>query len=250
MALPSLKEQWERQISRLKRRKIERFVAYLQTGTNTYAPIDVLKRVFDEVAQLPGIKGVAIGTRPDCIAAPVLDVIASLKERLWVSVELGLQSAHDSTLQRINRRHTAADFFEAVRRCRARGIHVGVHVILGLPGETRADMNETAERLALCDYQSLKLHNLYAARDTPLGKAVERGQIRLLDREEYVQAVVDFLERTPEHVVVERLTAETAPEYLVAPEWCLDKAGLRQAIMNEFERRDSYQGCLVERRPG
>ncbi|RMF87499.1 MAG: TIGR01212 family radical SAM protein, partial [Planctomycetota bacterium] len=197
MAVPSLRDQWEAQVSRLKRRKIERFIAYLQTGTNTYAPLDVLKRCFDEIQRLPpGIVGVAVGTRPDCVPDPVLDMIAEIRSRLWVSIELGLQSAHDRTLQRINRRHTVADFFDAVRRCRAREIHVGVHVILGLPGETRTEMIQTAERLAGCDYQSLKLHNLYAARNTPLGTAVERGRIRLIERDEYVQAVVDFLERT------------------------------------------------------
>lgn len=245
MATPSLSEQWQRQVPHLQRRyKAERFIAYFQPATNTYAPLDVLRAKYEEALQLPGAIGLAIGTRPDCLPEDTLDLLEELNRRAWVSLELGLQTVHDHSLRRLNRQHTADDFFDAVRRSRDRGLHVGVHVLLGIPGESLGDMRQTANRLAECDVQSLKLHSLYAPRGTPLATAVQRGQVTLLTRDEYVTAVVDFLERTRPDVVAERLTAETSPEYLVAPQWCLDKHAVRRAIDAELAARDTWQGRL------
>ncbi len=242
----SIAEQIDHGIGRLQKRySAERFVAYFQPGTNTYGPLDRLRAAYREAAAHPAVVGLAIGTRPDCVGESVMDLLAEMAQTTWVVVEYGLQTIHDRTLDRLNRGHHYDAFLDAHRRTRARGIDVGVHVILGLPGESRDDMRATARELAQLEIHSVKLHNLYAVRNTRLADQVAAGQVRLPEFAEYVEYVVDFLERLPEDVVIDRLCGDAPPEYLVGPSWCLNKAALRRAVEAEFQRRGTRQGSRV-----
>jgi hypothetical protein len=201
-----------------------------------------LRSAFEEAAVHPKIAGLAIGTRPDCVLDEALDLLAEFNRRIWLVVEYGLQTIHERSLAWLNRGHGYGAFLDAVARTRARGLAFGVHVILGIPGEDREDMRATALAVAASEAHSIKLHNLYAVRDTLLADLVCRGEVELMGLEEYAARAVDFLEITPPECVVDRLGGTAPPEYLVAPQWCLNKAALRAAVDAEFDRRDSWQG--------
>jgi uncharacterized protein len=246
LGLDSITDQIDEGIRRLKGRyAARRFVAYFQPGTNTYGPIDRLRRAYEQAIAHPDIVGVAIGTRPDCVGEDVLDLLAELARQTWVVLEYGLQTSHDRTLDLLNRGHHYDAFLDAHRRTRARNLDIGVHVILGLPGESRDDMWATACQLANLGIHSVKLHNLYAVRNTALAVEVAAGRIRLPEFQEYVEYAVDFLEQLPQSVVIERLCGDAPREYLVGPQWCLDKSAVRAAVEAEFRRRGSYQGYKV-----
>lgn len=243
LAACSLAEQIVRGTEQLRRRYgADRFVAYFQPATNTYAPVERLRAVYEEALRQPGIVGLAIGTRPDCVPDDVLDLLAELSQRTWLSVEYGLQTIHDRSLDWMNRGHHYDVFLDAVRRSRLRGLHLGVHLILGLPQETRDDILATAREVARLRIESVKLHNLYAVQDTRLARAVAEGSVQLLTREEYVGYVVDFLEQLAPDCVIDRLSGDAPPQYLVAPRWCLDRSAVRAAVERELERRGTWQG--------
>ena len=240
-----IRDQLEDGIRRLKwRYKVERFLAYFQPATNTYAPVERLRQLYWQPLDHPQVVGMAIGTRPDCVGDETLDLLEELAGRTYLSVEYGMQSIHDRSLDWMNRGHHHAAFVDAVERSRNRGFEICAHVILGLPGETRDDILATAHELARLRVDSVKLHNLYAVKHTPLAEWVESGQVRLMDRDEYVERVVDVLEVLPPSCLVERVGGDAPPKYLVGPAWCLDKPALRAALDAEFERRDTWQGRL------
>jgi radical SAM protein (TIGR01212 family) len=218
-------------------------VAYFQPGSNTYGPIDRLRLAYQQAVAHAEVVGLTVGTRPDCVSEEVLDLLAGLAEQTWVVVEYGLQTIHDRTLDRLNRGHHYDAFLDAYRRTRRRNLDMGVHVILGLPGESCDDMQATARELARLQIHSIKLHNLYAVRDTVLAEQYAAGTVRLPDFSEYIQYVVDFLEALPATVVIERLSGDAPPEYLIGPSWCLDKAAVRAAVVAEFRRRGTFQGA-------
>lgn len=239
----SITAQIDRAIRRFRRpRGPERFLAYFQPATNTYAPVERLRSAFEEAAGHPKIAGLAIGTRPDCVLDESLDLLVEFNRRIWLVVEYGLQTIHERSLAWLNRGHGYGAFLDAVARTRERGLAFGVHVILGIPGEDREDMLATARAVAASGAHSIKLHNLYAVRDTRLADLVYRGEVQLLGLGEYAARVVDFLEITPSECVVDRLGGTAPPEYLIAPQWCLDRPALRTAVDAEFARRDSWQG--------
>ena len=218
------------------------FIAYFQPGTNTYGPVDRLRSLYEEALDHPAIVGLAVGTRPDCVSDEVLDLLAELSRRTWVTLEFGLQTIHDRTLAWLQRGHGYAAFLDAVSRSQARGLEIGVHVILGLPGESPDDMRRTAEELTRLGIQSVKIHNLHAVRGTRLADLAMAGEVRFPGMSQYAGYVVDFLERLSPACVVDRLSGDAPPEYLVAPAWCLDKAAVRAAIEAEFLRRGMWQG--------
>jgi radical SAM protein (TIGR01212 family) len=229
------------------------FIAYFQAATNTHAAVDRLRRLYDEALDHPQVVGLAVGTRPDSVPEPVLALLEEYARSRYVCLELGLQSVHDGSLDWMNRGHHAGAFFDAVNRCQGRGLDLCAHVILGLPGESRADMLATADALACVPVDGVKIHNLHVVRRTRLADMYERGAVRLLERDEYVQVVCDFLERLPTTMVIYRLSGDAPPDYLVAPQWCLDKPALLRAIHAELARRDSWQGKYAaaarQRRP-
>ncbi|MGW8257823.1 MAG: TIGR01212 family radical SAM protein [Thermoguttaceae bacterium] len=243
LKLSSITAQLDEGIKRLSRRyAAKNFVAYFQPGTNTYAPVGRLKNVFEEALAYPQIVGLAIGTRPDCVADEVLDLLAELSRRTYLVLEYGLQSIHDRSLDWINRGHGFAAFEDAYRRSRQRQLNVGVHVILGLPGESREDMLATARELACREIHSIKLHNLYAVRNTPLAELVADDKVRLPKLSEYVSWVVDFIEQLPLDCVIDRLSGDAPADYLLGPKWSLDKSAILAAIEAEFRRRGTHQG--------
>lgn len=239
----SIAEQLAEGIRRLRtRRHVDRFVAYFQPATNTYAPVQRLADLYRQALAHPEVIGLVIGTRPDCVADDVLDLLAELSQQTWLSVEYGLQTIHDRTLDWMNRGHHYDAFLDAVRRSRHRGLTVGAHVILGLPGESSKDMRATARELARLRIDSVKLHNLHAVRNTPLAEMVASAEVRLAGMEEYVGWVVDFLEELPPGCVIDRLSGDAPLQYLVGPSWCLAKSAVRAAIEAELRRRDTWQG--------
>lgn len=245
--LPTIADQIEAGIRRLSsQNRAQKYLAYFQPATNTYGPIDRLRQAYREALSHPKVVGLTIGTRPDCVGEDVLDLIEELAGRTWLVVEYGLQTIHDRTLDLIGRGHHFDAFTDAYQRSRRRGLNVGVHVILGLPGESRDDMLATARTLAKLDVHSIKPHNLYAVRNTVLADWVAAGRVRLPELHEYVGYLVDFLEQLPGRIVVERLCGDAPPQYLVGPGWCLDKAAVHRAVEAEFRRRGTRQGALVD----
>ena len=243
LRLRPVSEQLAEGIQRLApRRRADCFIAYFQPATNTYAAPARLRSLWEEAIAFPGIVGLAVGTRPDCVPDEVLDLLSEFSSRTWVSIEYGLQSIHDRSLDWMNRGHHYDAFLDAVERTQRRGLDIGAHVILGLPGESRDDMVATAREVARLRLHSVKLHNLYAVKNTVLADLVAEGRVVLPDREQYARYVADFLEVLPPDCVIDRLSGDAPPEYLVAPEWCLDKSAVRAAIDQELQRRDSWQG--------
>jgi radical SAM protein (TIGR01212 family) len=227
----------------LRRYKARKYLVYFQSFSNTYAPVDRLRAIYDEaVSAVDGVVGMSIGTRPDCVDGPVLDLLGEYAAERMVWVEFGLQSARDATLRKINRGHDFQCFAEAARETRKRGMLVCAHVILGLPGEGPEEMRATADALADLGVDGIKLHLLYVVRGTPLERWYRSGDYRPMEPEDYARAVCDFLERTPPEVVIQRLTGDPHPEELVAPEWALEKRRARDLIFGEMARRDLRQG--------
>ena len=227
-----------------KRYRANRFLAYFQAATNTYAPVEKLRRLYDEALDHPQIVGLAVGTRPDCVDSPVLKLLQDYARERYVLLELGLQTIHDRSLDWMNRGHHFDSFVDAVQRCRGCNLDLCAHVILGLPGESQADMLATADALAVLPVNGVKIHNLHVVRDTPLDEMYRAGTLRMMERGRYVEVVCDFLERLPPSMVIHRLSGDAPPDYLVAPQWCLDKPALLRAIDAELVRRDSWQGRL------
>jgi radical SAM protein (TIGR01212 family) len=221
------------------RHSAERFLAYFQPATNTYAPVERLCTLFEEALQHPQVVGLAIGTRPDCVPDPVLDLLAELSRRTWVSLELGLQTIHDRTLNWMNRQHHYDAFLDAVDRGRQRGLHLGAHVILGLPGETAEDMRATARELGRLRIDAVKIHNLCVSRNTRLAELWSAGKVPMLDAETYAECVADFLELLAPTTVVDRVSADAPAEYLLA---CVDTSAIRRRIEGELQRRGTRQG--------
>jgi hypothetical protein len=188
--------------------------------------------------------GLVVGTRPDCVGPGVVDLLAEIARHWFTSLEFGIQTIHERSLQWMNRGHGYAGVPQIIEACRGHGFQLCAHVILGLPGETTDDMLATAREMAHLPLDAIKIHNLYAVKNTPLAEQVARGEVNLLDRDQYVTVLVDFLERLPMTMVVERISGDAPGDYLVGPSWCLDKPGVLRAIRHEFERRDSWQGKL------
>jgi uncharacterized protein len=218
------------------------FIAYFQSYSNTYAPVEQLRMLYDEALAVPDVVGLIVGTRPDCLPEETLDLLASYAERCYFWLELGLQSPLDRTLAAIGRGHDLASFTAAVAGCRKRGIRVCAHVILGLPGESRDEMLSGAEFLNGAGVAGVKIHLLHVMRGTRLASQYLAGDVRLLDRDEYVGLVCDFLERLDPGIVVQRLTGDGNREDLIAPLWSLQKFEVLNLIDGELERRGTRQG--------
>jgi len=227
-----------------KRYKAKKFLAYFQSFSNTYAPVETLRRLYWEAVSVDDIVGLSIGTRPDCIDQDKLALLQELAGKYLVWVEYGLQSAHDSTLSLINRGHDAACFARAVEKTQNRGIQICAHVILGLPGETTAHVHETARFVSRLGIQGVKIHLLYVIKGTRLETMVRQESYRCLTQTAYVDLVCDFLERIPSDMIVQRLTSDPHPHELVAPHWSLNKRETLSRIQAELERRDTCQGRL------
>ncbi len=229
-----------------RRYKARKFLVYFQSFTNTYAPLPTLRRLYDEALADPDVVGLSIGTRPDCVDEAVLGLLQGYARNRLVWVEYGLQSVHDATLRRIRRGHDFAAFRRAVAATRGRDIRICAHVILGLPGENRRHMLETARTVGRMGIDGIKLHLLYVVRKTPLARLFEQGGYRCLRQDEYVQLVCDFLELLPPQMVIQRLTGDPHREELLAPAWSLRKQETLARIRAELVRRGSCQGAFFK----
>ncbi|GAB6083025.1 TIGR01212 family radical SAM protein [Desulfuromonas carbonis] len=228
--------------------KADRFLAYFQPFSNTFAPVERLRSCYDQALAVPGVVGLAVGTRPDCLPPEVLKLLAAYHRQTYFWLELGLQSSHDRTLDRLRRGHDYATFLAAFAAARQRGLRICVHVILGLPGEDRAAMLATADELARLRVDGVKIHLLHVLRGTPLGDLFQAGEVAVLEQEAYVALAADFLERLHPQTVVQRLTGDGPRELLLAPLWSLNKWEVLNAIDAELERRGSRQGDACRHR--
>jgi radical SAM protein (TIGR01212 family) len=242
--LRGIERQLEHGMAALRRRydDLVGFLAYFQPATNTYGAVDRLRDLYTSALDFPGVLGLCIGTRPDCLDNGVIDLLAELSSRAPLELELGMQTMHDASLRWMNRGHDHACTVTAMERLRARGITTGLHLMLGLPGEDWQAMMETADEVARLQPHSVKLHNLYAVQGTRLAEQLQRGEVALMEREDYVRTVVDFIERLPPQVVIERVSGDAPPSFLVGPAWCLEKPRLRADIESQFRQRGTRQG--------
>ncbi|HBT83093.1 MAG: TIGR01212 family radical SAM protein [Desulfuromonadales bacterium GWD2_61_12] len=228
--------------------KARHFMAYFQPFSNTFAPPAQLRALYDEALAVSDMVGLAVGTRPDCLPAPVIDLLADYHQRTYLWLELGLQSCHDATLAHLRRGHDYATFLAAYARAKEAGLRVCVHVILGLPREDRVMMLATADELARLRVDGVKIHLLHVLTGTKLGEAFLRGEVAVLGQEEYVSLVVEFLERLHPATLVQRLTGDGPRQRLLAPLWSLAKWEVLNAIDAELARRNSFQGvaCRID----
>ncbi|HTP64682.1 MAG TPA: TIGR01212 family radical SAM protein [Geobacteraceae bacterium] len=230
----------------IRKYKARKFIAYFQPYSNTYAPVERLATLYDEALAVQDVVGLIVGTRPDCLPPQVLDLLGEYARRSWFWLELGLQSPHERTLKTLNRGHDFAAFETAMGACRERDIRVCAHVILGLPGESREEMLQTAGILNRLGVDGVKLHLLHVMRGTRLAGMYERGEFVLMERDDYVGLVCDFLELLDPRISIQRLTGDGGRD-LVAPLWSLAKFEVLNAIDVELERRGSWQGKKVQR---
>jgi radical SAM protein (TIGR01212 family) len=230
-----------------KRFGAESFLAYFQPYTNTYAPVEKLRALYEEALAEPSVIGLAIGTRPDCIDEEKLDMLAELGERHFVLLEYGVQSIYQKSLDFIRRGHDYGVYLRAVEETRRRGLEAGAHIIVGFPTETREEMLEMAPELSGTGIGFLKVHQLQVIKDTPLAELHAREPFHIFDYEEYVDFAARFLERLSPDIVVQRLFA-TAPEgILVAPRWDRSKHQLLRDIERKLRESDSFQGRLYRK---
>ncbi len=241
----SVTEQLEKGALAIARRhRAEKFIAYFQSYTNTYDDPAKLAQLYEEALRFPGVVGLAIATRPDCLPDETLDLLAELSKRTYLWLEVGLESMYDRTLAWVNRGHGLSEFVDAAQRAKARGLRLCAHLILGFPGESREDILRTTELIEELEIDGLKLHNLHVIKNTPLEKFYQAGQVPLFSRAEYAHLVADFLERLDPETVIHRLSGETYRALTVAPEWSIDKIGVQNAIFKALEERDTWQGRL------
>ena len=241
----SVSEQYARTREKLSSKwSTAKCIAYFQAHTNTYAPLEFLKKNFEKALSLDGVVGLNIATRADCLEADVCEYLADLAERTVLTVELGLQSSSDTTAARINRGHTYTEFLEGYRRLRdaSENIAICVHIILGLPGESREDMLRTVKDMASLKPDQVKIHLLHVLRGTVMGDIYERGEYTPLEKEEYVSLVADAIELLPPDTVIARLTGDGLADDLLAPEWSRKKVAVINDIDKLLYERRSYQG--------
>lgn len=231
-----------------KRYKAKKFLAYFQSYTNTYAPVAQVEEYYRTALTEEHIVGLTLGTRPDCVSDEILDLLGTLAQETYLWIEYGLQSIHYRTLQAINRGHGFAEFLDAVLRTQQRpSIQICVHVILGLPGESKDDMLETARTLSALGVDGVKIHSAHVLKNTPLEGMYHRGEYQVMELPEYVELVCDFLEYLNPDMVIHRLIGDAPRERYVAPEWCMHKSEALRAIDLELERRNSFQGQRLAR---
>ena len=240
---PTISEQLEagRQVIR-KRTGAHKYIAYFQAYTNTYADVTRLAELYDQALADPDIIGLSVGTRPDCVPGAVLDLLASYQDQgkeVWL--ELGLQSAWDDTLQRVNRGHGFEEYRIAVRNAHARGLQICTHLITGLPGETRDHCMTTLQRVLDLGVEGIKLHPLHVVKGTLLANQWRRGEYQPLSLDDYITIACDMIEHTPMDVIYHRVTATASSSILLAPDWCAKKWDVINRVTREFHRRQTRQ---------
>lgn len=224
-----------------------KYIGYFQADTNTYAPLPILRKKYEEILSLPNVIGLNIATRCDALPDDVLDYLEELNKRTNLVIELGLQTIHESTSKLINRGHTLKQFEEAVNKLRKRNIDVVVHIINGLPYETKEMMLETVKYLSNLDIQGIKIHMLFILKNTELANLYEKEKFHILTKEEYVDITCDELELLRENIVINRITGDPDKNLVIEPTWLIKKFSVLNEIDKEMERRNSYQGIKYKK---
>ncbi len=242
----SVKEQLDLGITlAIDKYKAEKFLAYFQAYSNTYKPVNELKIIYDEALSHEDVIGMSIGTRPDCVDEEKLDLISDYTKKHYIWLEYGLQSIHDRSLKFINRGHDFAAFVNALKNTKKRNINVCAHVILGLPNETKQDMLETAKVLGDLGVNGVKIHLLCVLNNTRLAKLYFQGKIPMMEEDEYVETVCDFLELLPPSVTIHRLAGNGLKPNMLAPGWLSKKFIILNKIDKLLEERNSFQGSKL-----
>ena len=223
-----------------------KYIGYFQAGTNTYADVNTLKSKYEPILKLDNVIGLNIATRCDALNSDVLDYLEDLNNRTDLIVELGLQTIHESTSKLINRGHTLEQFEEAVLELRKRNINVVVHIINGLPFETKEMMLSTIKYLNKLDIQGIKIHMLFILKDTPILNLYNTTNFHILSKEEYIDVVINQLELLRPEIVIHRITGDPIKELLIEPTWLLKKFSVLDDIDKEMVKRDSYQGKRIQ----
>ena len=225
-----------------------RYLAYFQAYTNTYGELEQLKAMYEEALSVDGVVGLVIGTRPDCMPSTLLDYIEELSRKTFVMVEYGIESANDLTLQRINRGHDFATAIDAIRRTHERGILVGGHLILGLPGEDHAELMRQAEAIASLPLDMVKLHQLQLIRGTRMAREYDEcpEDFHLYTVDEYIDLAIDYIERLPETMVIERFISQSPRSLLIAPDWGMKNYQFVDRLRRRMVERGAYQGRLAK----
>lgn len=221
-----------------------KYLAYFQAYTNTYDEMERLKAIYEEALNYPGVVGLIVGTRPDCVPDTLLDYFAELAKKTFVMVEYGLESTLDKTLLRINRGHTQAESEEAIRKTAGRGIYTGAHLILGLPGETKEEILHHADIISSLPLTTVKLHQLQLIRNTRMAKEFSDrpAEFHLYTADEYIELVVDFVEKLNPSITIERFVSQSPKELLIAPDWGLKNFEFTAKVLKRMKERGAYQG--------
>lgn len=239
----SVTEQIESQIALLSgKRPIQKYIAYFQAYTNTYAPVEYLRKIFKEAMSHPRIVALSVGTRPDCLGEEVLDLLEELNRIKPVWIELGLQTIHEKTAQYIRRGYRLSCFDQAVENLRKRNIEVIVHTILGLPGESREEILETMRYLNKKDIQGIKLQLLHVLKGTDLAYDYLAGRFQVYEREEYLDLLIECLENLDPEIVIHRITGDGPKDLLIAPLWASRKREVLNLLHHQMKEQNSYQG--------
>jgi radical SAM protein (TIGR01212 family) len=239
----SIGEQINNGIEHIKKRyKAEKFIVYFQPYTNTYAPVDVLERLYREALSDPSVIGLAIGTRPDTIDEDKIALLESMAEKYFIIIEYGMQSIYGKTLEFMNRGHDYNTFLNTLDLTKNRGIFIGGHVIVGFPTETREEMLLMADEISVLPIDFLKIHHLQVIKDTPLEILYRENQFHLFGYEEYIEFVTDFIERLSPRIVLQRLFATAPDNILIAPRWGKSRQETLRDIEKRLEVKNTYQG--------
>jgi radical SAM protein (TIGR01212 family) len=242
----ALKDQIESQMRIMAGRYgAEGFIAYFQSFSNTYAPLETLRSIYDTILPFPEIVGLAIGTRPDCIDEEKLDLIGSYADDRLVWIEYGLQSASNKTLKLINRGHTVEDFVDAVKLTAHYPLRQCAHVIIGLPGEGMDQYIKTARLISSLPVTDIKIHLLYVTRGTPMEDLFLKGKYTPLTLDEYADAVANFITHVREDIVIQRITGDPHADELIEPKWAVEKEKVRSSIHQALASLGLTQGCMT-----
>lgn len=246
-----IRDQFYKEIDFMHRKwpSVQKYLVYFQNFTNTHDRVEVIRERYEQAINEPGVVGINIGTRPDCLPDETIAYLAELSERMHVTVELGLQTTYEKTSQLINRAHTYQLYVETVKRLhqQAPKVEIVSHLINGLPGETPKMMLENVRRCVTDnDIDGIKLHLLHLMTNTRMQRDYHEGRLKLLSMDEYVQIICNQLEIIPKSIIIHRITGDAPRDMLIGPMWSLKKWEVLNAIDEEMERRGSYQGCKLE----
>jgi len=230
-----------------KRFKAEKFIVYFQSYTNTYDSVEKLEEMYRNALKYEDVIGIAVGTRSDCIDEEKISMFEELAKDYYVSLEFGIESIYDKTLEFMNRGHDYQSVLDAIEMSKGRGFEIGAHIIVGMPTETKEEMLAMAGEVSSLGIDVFKVHNLHIVRNTPLARMYKKEPFSLFNFEEYIDFIIEFLERLSPDMVIERLFTDTPHQLLIAPDWGKSHLQILQAIEAELERKDTYQGRLYQK---